>query len=294
MLKQLIMNKLETLNFSVKDTGNPYIITNCLNPTHNDKHPSFSINCETGFGKCFSCGFIVKKDFWLDGELDDEMIEQIETASLYVEAHNMINSSSPVLTNFPEELLPPYAKAVPDGWRGFTAETLTKNNMYLCEKGFYSDRVIMPIFNKDNEIAGFNTRTTIDAEPKYLYNKNLDVKNLAYPLLDNKTDYVIVTEGMLDALSLQQLGYPVITNFGVADNFGKLKIQYLLSKGVETILLAFDQDEAGEKGMEALLKNNITEIFEVKLLKYSMPELAPFYLSDCKDFNDYLQIKKPS
>ena len=290
-LKEIIFTRLKAEKKSIKNTGYPYIITNCLSPKHNDKKPSFSINYTTGVGKCFSCGYSIGLKYWTENIVDEDMLEAISTQSLYTELQEILKEEENHEVKLNKDFIPPLDTVVEEGWRGFTKQTIELNKLYITTTGFYKNRVIMPILNNDKEIIAYNTRAIGDEQPKYLYNKGIDVTTIIYPNI-SPTSSVLVVEGMLDALSLQQMGYAVICNFGVANNFGKNKIKQLLQAGVETLYLAFDNDEAGEAGMDKLLETDLVEIFEVKKAKFCIPELIPYYTSGCKDFNEYLQTKE--
>ena len=76
-MQQLIFNKLKQLGRPYTNTGDGFIMCKCINPQHQDKTPSFSINLESMIGKCFGCGFSVGPKYWNDGELDEEELEEL-------------------------------------------------------------------------------------------------------------------------------------------------------------------------------------------------------------------------
>jgi hypothetical protein len=82
-LADIITAKLEVMKLKWKRTGDEYITSECLNPAHNDKNPSFAINTTTGGGKCFSCKFPVNVEFWLGGILDEEQLEDFLRSGMY-------------------------------------------------------------------------------------------------------------------------------------------------------------------------------------------------------------------
>ena len=51
-----ITELLDLKGIEYKDTGGDILIC-CLNPDHDDKHPSLRIDPETGIMHCLSCGF---------------------------------------------------------------------------------------------------------------------------------------------------------------------------------------------------------------------------------------------
>jgi len=285
MLRNLIETKLQTLKKPVVVTGDDYIMTTCLNPSHKDKNPSFHINLKTGEGQCFSCKFKVNSSYWTDGELDEEQIEALERDILY---DNLLNEYKETdrKTEF-TNIIPPKSKDVPDGWRGLSKETFDKFGIYICEKGYYQNRVIFPIKDDKGDFVAFNTRALGDEKPKYKYSKGIQVNKLLYPPLE-KTDKLVIVEGIMDALSMVEAGIPAVFNYGVSYTFSSSKISQLLKAGVETIYLAFDNDEAGLKAVQTYLNSELKDYFEIKHARL-LPELEEFYKSDFKDFSEYYE-----
>jgi len=295
MIENVIFTKLEEISFPFKRTGDHFIVTKCLNPEHNDKHPSFSINTETGFGKCFSCGFIVNEEYWLKDKLDEETIEKIKRANLY----KKLNKTKEKEIKVPI-FLPPKNANVKEGWRGLNKETIDKLGLYITKVGKYKDRVIFPYYSEKVELQGFNTRSILNneelsktGEPKYKYSFGLKPNEVIYPLFKtNYTDYVVICEGIMDAISMYQNNIPAIMNFGVNNTIKDTKIKYFLKKGVETIYIALDNDEAGRKGLSNYLKDKtLRKYFDVKP-GWLCPALKDFYMSGLKDYNDFLILSK--
>jgi DNA primase len=292
-MEQLIRIKLEALGKPMVDSGYPFILTTCLSPDHPDKHPSFSVNLETGAGKCFGCGFYVSDKYWINGEMSEEEIEELLRKNKYSSLKNKFKKEEEVA---PMVFLPPKDADVEDGWRGLTRETLDKLQIYICNTGKYAGRVIFPMQNEYGNIAAFNTRAlSADIKPKYKYSYGIKVDDLVYPntklLKELNKPYVVVVEGIMDAISMYQDGIPAILNFGVNNTIKSKKIGELLKLGVETIYLGLDNDEAGTKGTMQYLESDLNEFFTLKLAR-TLPELQDFYNSGEKDYNDYIQKRK--
>ncbi|MDY7033726.1 MAG: DNA primase [Thermodesulfobacteriota bacterium] len=137
--------------------------------------------------------------------------------------------------------------------------------------GFYDrfrGRIIFPIINIHNKIAGFGGRVLNDDLPKYLNSpespiyhksKSLYGLNIAKDLI-RSNEMVIIVEGYLDLLALNQYG---IKN--VVATLGTALTQYhidTLKRYTKNMITIFDADEAGKKAaarsLEIFLKQRIS------------------------------------
>lgn len=289
-MEELIRLKLTALEKPMVDSGYPYILTTCLNPHHLDKHPSFSVNLETGGGKCFGCGFHVGDKYWINDEMSEEEIDDLLRRNKYNQLKARFTKEE---EDNPQLFMPPNDEEVPEGWRGLTKETLDTLGIYSCDTGHYAGRYIFPMPNQLDNIVAFNTRAFREGiTPKYKYSKGIKVNDLIYPPLktykEGNINYIVVVEGIMDAISMWQDGIPAILNFGVNYTFSAKKIGELLAAGVETIYLGLDNDEAGIKGIQRYLESDLDQYFTIKLA-VELKELEGFYESGLKDYNDYAQ-----
>ena len=285
MYTDIIKNKLDALKVSYKKSGDHYLLSQCLNPHHSDEHGSFSINTQTGYCKCFTCGFTIGVDFFTNGVMSEEQEEEMKRQATYYKLKEQLKRESKGLCKFSG--LPLKGGETPEGYRGFTKDTIKKFKLYECNVGRYANRTIFPF---DSE--GFTSRThDKDSEVKYLHSKGFDNKHSLYPfdiLKEARSDYVVVVEGIVDSISLWQDGIPSTCNFGISNNFSSYKIGKLLEIGVETIYIMMDNDEVGQKAEENLLEDyNLKEYFEVKSAR-ELELLDEFYSSECKDYNEYM------
>jgi DNA primase len=285
MLQKIIIGKLNRLGINYKITGDNFLLISCLNPNHPDKKNSMFVNTVTGYAKCFTCNYHLDKNFWLEGIIDVD-IEELERQALY---NKLKSRKKKEITKNVEIILPPKSEEFTDSYRGLSNEILKKLDIYICRQGKYKDRVILPI-KYENEIKAFETRAlTDDIQPKYLHSKGMSSKELIYPYnLINKS-YVVLVEGIFDAIAMNDYGICSITNFGVAFNFNQSKINKLIELGVETIYISLDKDKAGLVAEQEFLQNEyLKEYFEVKSAR-TLPELENYYSSNFKDFNDYFK-----
>jgi len=287
----LIELKLKALGKPIIHSGQGFIMTTCLNPNHKDAHPSFSINTETGNGKCFgACGYYVNDKYWINDEMSEEEIDDLLRRNKYNQLKSKFAQEE---EEAPMIFMPPKDDDVADNWRGLTRDTLDTLEIYKCETGHYDGRIIFPMRNKYGNVGAFNTRAFKDGvEPKYKYSKGIKVNELIYPPLNTykvgDINYIVVVEGIMDAISMWQDGIPAMLNFGVNYTMSAKKIGELLSAGVETIYLGLDNDEAGLKGIKRYLESDLADFFTIKLA-VELPELKGFYASGCKDYSEFLE-----
>jgi DNA primase len=131
-------------------------------------------------------------------------------------------------------------------------------------KGFYDrfrGRIIFPIINVQGRVVGFGGRVLDDSLPKYLnspesiiYNKSncLYGINIAKDFVRNN-DIIIIVEGYLDLLSLNQYGIKnVVATLGTSLTSSHVSTLKRYTKNIVTI---FDADDAGEKAATRSLDN---------------------------------------
>jgi len=152
---------------------------------------------------------------------------------------------------------------------------------YVCTKGKYKNRLIIP-FKYDDEMFYFQARALDWETPKYLNPAGTYVKpsNILYPFSQDANE-VVVCEGPLDAISLQLQGVNATCTMG--STISDVQSQILSEFGGK-IILGYDNDEAGKRGLEKfdlLRKMNLMEEFYI---------CAP--PTSCKDWNEALQKKE--
>lgn len=84
--------------------------------------------------------------------------------------------------------------------------------------------------------------------PKYLYNQSLRKSKLLFGgHLINDAPLIYVTEGPLDAMWLDQAGYPAVALLGAY--MSRAQADLLQEFSVGEVVLCFDNDEAGQIGL---------------------------------------------
>ena len=148
---------------------------------------------------------------------------------------------------------------------------------YICREGKYADRLIIPYRDEDGEIYYFQARALRDQQPKYL-NPGIDEgvrsQNVLYPF--DPTKDVIVTEGPIDAISLIKCGLNATCTNGCSVS----DVQAMQLKEAPKIIMGYDNDEAGRKGLN---KFDITRK-RLRMSAFGLYNLPASY----KDWNDFL------
>jgi 5S rRNA maturation endonuclease (ribonuclease M5) len=121
---------------------------------------------------------------------------------------------------------------------------------YVCLDGKYKDRLIIPFKDYDDKMFFFQARALSHfAQPKYL-NPNSEngakSSNILYPF-DYDADHLCICEGPLDAISLQLNGINATCTVG--SSISRVQMQ-MLREFEGKIILAYDNDEAGKRGIE--------------------------------------------
>ena len=159
-----------------------------------------------------------------------------------------------------------YAPPIWDGLRrhlqsrGLSPDAATEVGLLMprASGGYYDrfrDRVIFPIFDRQERVVAFGGRIVGEGEPKYLNSPESPLYSkgrLLYGLPQareafRKQDLALVVEGYLDLLALRVHGVePVVATLGTALTREQVR---LLKSLVSRVVLVFDGDPAGARAM---------------------------------------------
>jgi len=142
--------------------------------------------------------------------------------------------------------------------------------------GFYDrfrGRIIFPIVDLNNKVAGFGGRTLFDENPKYLNSPESPVYNkssILYGLNETRNDIrkdnkVIIVEGYIDLLSLYQNGVKnVVATLGTSLTSNHAKF---LKRFCENMVIIYDGDKSGInaslRALDVFLKHEIIPLVVV-------------------------------
>ncbi|MEG2348667.1 MAG: DNA primase [Clostridia bacterium] len=154
--------------------------------------------------------------------------------------------------------------------KGFKKEDLLKSGILIendkqkIYDRFYS-RLIFPIFDIRDRTIAFGGRVLDNSLPKYVNSpeneiyfkgKNLYALNFAKR---EKNENIIIVEGYMDAIALQKSGFSnVVASLGTALTENQAR---LLKKYTDNVIIAYDQDGAGQeatlRGLDILVAKNL-------------------------------------
>jgi DNA primase len=248
-VKQLLDEK--HLNYISK--GRDYKVR-CLNPEHEDTHPSMNIDKITGIFHCYSCGFA--GDIFEYFNINKEKFINIKIQKVREKIKSLLgNKSLPI---------PLDAVYFNDEFRGISKSTLRKFGAFTTDSiPGMEGRLVFPISNISKDIIAFQGRYLYsDLDPKYkIYPEHVTLP--LYPsIVIPKNDSIILVEGMLDMINLHDKGLTnTVCTFGTA--FGSVKkkhkqkanLEKLLPfkyQGVTTLYIMYDGDKAGYSAAESL------------------------------------------
>ena len=167
---------------------------------------------------------------------------------------------------------------------------LSSFKFFVGRTGRYFQRVIIPYLSENGDTFYFQARTLVDRDPKYLNpSKSLygiKTSEILYPY-DKSKEYVIVTEGPLDAMTLRSAGFNATCTQGCKMS----TIQAKELKG-KRVILAYDNDESGREGFhearKRLLAQRTNDIYSLNPPKEHKDWNDFWVESSRKDFETYV------
>lgn len=233
------MYNLECLNLEeLTPTGSPIEFA-ALCPNHEDTHiGSFFINMQSGFYKCFRCGF--------KGHISQ--LVKITHGKIELISNSQIRHIK---------------KQIDLKWRGLITAPLAINNQYLKKRSVQLETIkLMGIRETDNgvafplknllgDIVGFQERTYSGYPSRYhIWGE----KPPFYTPLETNTfvelPKIFIVEGIFGVINAYQNGYSAISFLG-ASSHDKFTLSLLPN---EKIVVLYDNDEAGVSNTREIVK----------------------------------------
>lgn len=248
----------------------------CLNPAHQDAHPSMGYNEKNQTVHCFACG-ATYDIFDLVGQEENltDFPSKMKAVNRRYGGGEVIRVTAKPTQAFPYK----EGGGRPDPYftgRGLSDETVRRFGL-VVENGY----AVLPVFAEG--VCCSVCRRAIDqhVEPRYQNSRGaMQLWNSA-AMERAAGEALFVTEGIFDALSLEELGFPAVALCGAA-NTGKLvqKIdEYVPVAWPEKMILAGDSDAAGQ-GMNGKLREQLTAR-GIACAVLALPD-------GCKDVNEAL------
>lgn len=202
------------------------------------------------------------------------------------------NSQEKARRNFTQGIIEECSYNIPDrirtylNNRGVSDEIISK---YKIGYGpFYgSNWITIPMKKEDEfEYSFFYLRkdpqNTNESLPKNLSFPKGKGETLLFGEYANESENLIITEGIMDCLSLLSLGYKSLCSTGGCMTFKESWVTEELLNA-KSIYVAYDRDEPGEKGTDKVLKL-LKESKHKSLYKVTLPEIV----GEKGDVNDYI------
>lgn len=216
----------------------------CLNPAHQDAHPSMGYNKKNQTVHCFACG-ATYDIFDLVGQEENltDFPSKMKAVNRRYGGGEVIRVTAKSAQAFPYK----ERAGRPDPYftgRGLSDEIVQRFGL-VVENGY----AVLPVFV--DGVCRSVCRRAIDpaVEPRYQNSRGaMQLWNSA-AMEHAAGEALFVTEGIFDALSLEELGFPAVALCGAA-NTGKLvqKIdEYVPVAWPERVILAGDSDAAGQE-----------------------------------------------
>lgn len=115
---------------------------------------------------------------------------------------------------------------------------------------FFSGCIVFPLWNAAGAVVNLYGRRLIDSEVNHLYLPG-PRQGLWNAQAARRSSSVLLTESVIDALSVVDAGiHEAMPCYGV-NGLSDEHVRYLVQSGVQRVVLAFDGDDAGRRGMEA-------------------------------------------
>ena len=259
---------LEKRNIQYKTRGRDYQVR-CLNPEHEDTHPSMNIDKISGVFNCLSCGY--SGDLYKYFKINKEKYIDQKAEEVAIKIKALINNKP---LSLPLDAVP-----FREVFRSIKIKTFRKFGAFTSLEHGMVGRVVFPIYDINGAIKVFQGRYQhSDLDPRY---KN-HPKEVALPLYPQTVELInnsiILVEGFYDMLNLHDKGLTnTVCVFGTA--FGNVKksskqkrnIERLLLykyQGADKVYIMFDGDYSGKDSAENLQKylrsTFVTEIIEME------------------------------
>ena len=135
--------------------------------------------------------------------------------------------------------------------RGLSYELAEKFGMGYCSRGYFHDRIVVPVHDAEGKFSGYIGRATNAMEPKYLLPKGFALGKMLFNLHRVKdVERVVVVEGVFDAVRVHAAGFPVVALLGSQVT----EAQADLLRKFKSVVYLFDGDDAGRGAAKKILE----------------------------------------
>lgn len=248
-----LVELLDKRGVPFKKTNNPYeILITCTSGSHDDKNASLSFNLEKGIFNCWSCGY--------SGGINKFLQSIGETEPLDVDSkqpYKIKKLKEKLRTKLERDdiKLPDDRRLFMEEFRGIEANVFREFQAFTTNEMGLTDYVCIPVY-QHGKLKFIEGRLNRYLENQSKYNRRpakAVVSDCLFPLDKLKsTNYVILVEGIFDAINMWKLGYTnTLCVFGTT-NFSKKKLDILDNLGVTRVDIMMDSDIPGQKAADKI------------------------------------------
>lgn len=248
-----LVELLDKRGIPYKKTNNPYeVLITCTSGLHDDKNASLSFNLEKNIFNCWSCGFSGSTNRFL------KSIGEVESLDVDSKQPYKIKKLKEKLRTKIERddiKLPDDRRLFMEEFRGIEANVYREFQAFTTNEMGLTDYVCIPVY-QHGKLKFIEGRLTRDLENQPKYNRRpakAVVSDCLFPLDKlRSTNYVILVEGIFDAINMWKLGYTnTLCIFGTT-NFSKKKLHMLDNMGVTRVDIMMDSDIPGQRAAEKI------------------------------------------
>lgn len=248
-----LVELLDKRGIPYKKTNNPYeILVTCTSGQHQDNNASLSYNLEKHIFNCWSCGFRGGATKFLQS-IGEMTIIDFDSKQPY--KIKKLKEKLRAKIEVDDIKLPEDRKLYLEDFRGIDANIYREFKAFTTNEMDLTDYLCIPVFQhgKLKFIEGRLLRD-LENQPKY-YRRPAKavVSDVLFPLDKIKnTNYVILVEGIFDAINMWKIGYNnTLCVFGTT-NFSKKKLDLLDNMGITRVDIMMDSDAPGVKAAEKI------------------------------------------
>lgn len=222
------------------------------------------INVEKGQGFCFRCrkrlGDIIDIVRYVEGLSLSEAVRRVRDSTgsaerlrgvvqRLTETKAMAKTAKPERIDVPIEFIPAWrAERLPGYFRarGITRKLCDRYSIGFCESGFFQNRMIIPVFDLEGELATFVARymgKTSKGVKKVLYPKGSRASCVVFNLnAARKRRTIVITEGVFDAIRVGVGGVALL-----GKHASTAQIRQLVRVGADRrLVVLLDEDAADD------------------------------------------------
>lgn len=224
----------------------------CLCPYHEDSNPSFAINVRKGLFVCYACG--------VKGRVD-ALAQHLKVS---VSSEQVVSTVDDVKKKIGSLLQQEPERRVPDETVSFFEAQPSRNELWARRKimgsvldrfrlGYdpMADALTIPVHHpaKDRVVSLIRRRLNPEAgQPKYHYERGFKISENLYGSwqarqVSTRLDYIAVTEGSIDTLSMWQVQIPSVALLGA--RVSEAQARLLVQLDPLGLVVMTDNDEAG-------------------------------------------------